>query len=120
MVLEYIHSQNNKQRELLLFIHDLMMSYEGVVSKIRYRVPFYYKRSWLCYANPKKKGEVELVFLRANEFDNHTGVLDTKGRKQVASLTIENLEDIPEELSEVIKEALRIDEVVKYKSKRSK
>ena len=117
-VIDFIHSQKDTHREILKFIHDLMLSYNGVTSKIRYRIPFYYKNSWICYANPKENEKVELVFLRANEFKDYTGLLDTKGRKQVAGITIGCLEEIPDDLADVINESLRIDAEVRYKSKR--
>ena len=119
-VLEYIQDQPPKQREILHFIHDLMLSYDGVTAKIRFKIPFYYKNSWLCYANPVKKEKVELVFLRANEFEDPTGLLESRGRKQVAGIIIENLENIPDSLTEVIDIALHLDQEVKYKSKRTK
>ncbi len=119
-IVDFIEGQSEKQREIFHFIHDLMLSFEGVTAKIRYRIPFYYKNSWLCYANPVKKDKVELVFLRANEFHDPTGLLDFRGRKQVAGLIIDDLEQIPDSLTEIINLALGHDEKVKYKSKRSK
>ena len=119
-VIDFIHCQKEKHGEILLFIHDLMLSYEGVTSKIRYRIPFYYKNSWICYANPRKNDRVELVFIRANEFKDYTGLLDTKGRKQVAGITIGCLEEMSDDLTDVINESLRIDAEVRYKSKRAK
>ena len=117
-VLDFIESKPEKQRGILLFIHDLMLSYDGITSKIRYRIPFYYKNSWVCYANPKNEDSVELVFLRANEFPDPSGLLESRGRKQVAGIIIKELEFIPDQLSDVIEEALRLDETKKYNSKR--
>ena len=117
-VLDFIHEQPDRQREILLFIHDLMLSFDGITAKIRYRIPFYYKNSWICYANPQKNDSVELVFLRANEFEKMPDLLDQRGRKQVAGILIDNLDNIPDELTNVIRTALQLDLSTPYKSKR--
>ena len=69
--------------------------------------------------NPLKNQGVELVFVRANELSNEQGLLDSKGRKQVAGIEITDLKDIElEGLREVFNEALILDEMVPYASKR--
>jgi len=118
--LDFIQNQGEKYREILHFIDDLMLSYDGVVCKIRYRIPFHYKNHWICYANPRKNDGVELVFLRANQFKGSIEPLDARGRKQVAGLIIQDLKDIPDELTDVINKALDIDDSTAYKSKRVK
>ncbi|MEM9823155.1 MAG: DUF1801 domain-containing protein [Bacteroidota bacterium] len=108
-----------KQQVLFQYLHDLMMAQPEVVSKIRYRIPFYYRKTWICYLNPIKTEAVEMAFVRANELSNEQGLLDFKKRQQVAGLTINHLDDIPEErLFEVIQEALLLDETTPYASKR--
>ncbi len=115
----FIIEKEGPQQEVLQFLNDLMMSTPEVTSKIRYKVPFYYRKSWICYLNPKPIG-VELVFLRANELSNEQGLLDAKGRKQVAGVTFEKVADIPVEIVlEVIQEAIWLDETTPYASKRS-
>ena len=95
------------------------MDFPGITSKIRYRIPFYYSKSWICYINPIKKQGVELVFLRGNELSNFQGILDAKGRKQVAGLELFDHTKVPfKELSEVLTEALILDKTVPYASKR--
>lgn len=108
------------QAELVEFLHQLMLTFPEVTSKIRYKVPFYYHKSWLCYINPIKKDSVEFVFTRGNELSNEQGLLAAKGRKQVRGVTFTKVEDIPmETLVEVIQEALLLDETTPYASKRS-
>ncbi len=117
----FIFEKEDHQQEILQFLHDLMLSYPEVTDKIRYRVPFYYRKSWICYLNPQKNGSIELVFLRGNELSNASGILNAKGRKQVAGIEIFNTKDIPlKALDEVILEALLLDETVPYASKRKK
>ena len=116
----YIIDLEGNQKEIMLYLHSYL---EGLnlQSKIRYRVPFYYGKSWICYINPQKKGGVELVFLRGNEMANENGLLDARGRSQVMGVFIHNLKDIPQEaIQETLMEAIILDETVPYKSKRSK
>ncbi|MGB1243402.1 MAG: DUF1801 domain-containing protein [Chitinophagales bacterium] len=121
VVLDYIYEQEGEQREILLFLHELMLSYPAITSKIRYRVPFYYRKSWVCYLNPRKNNAVEFCFLRGNELSNEQGILESKGRKQVYSLTFEEVKTIPvEALEQIIQEAILLDDTVKYASKRTK
>ena len=120
-VLDFIYEHEGQQREVLLFLHELMMSYPTITCKIRYRIPFYYRKSWICYLNPRKNNTVDFCFVRGNELSNEQGILEAKDRKQVRSLTFENVEEIPvEALEEIIQEAILLDDTVKYASKRTK
>jgi len=118
----FILEKEGQQQAVLQFLHDLMMSTPEVTSKIRYKVPFYYRKSWICYLNPTKKpAGIEMVFLRGNELSNEQGLLDARGRKQVAGVIFEKVEDIPvETLLEVIQEAIWLDETTPYASKRNR
>ena len=118
----FILEKEGTQQAVLQFLNDLMMSHPEITSKIRYKVPFYYRKSWICYLNPTKKPiGVEMVFLRGNELSNEQGLLDAKGRKQVMGVTFSKVEDVPmETLLEVIQEAILLDETVPYASKRSR
>lgn len=116
----FIYKHEGDQREILLYLHHLFIDFD-LSTKIRYKIPFYYGKTWICYLNPIKKGGIELVFIRGNELSNSQGLLDNKGRKQVAGLEIFNVKDIPQEtLREVIHEAILLDEMVPYASKRKK
>jgi len=118
----FILEKEGHQKAVLQFLNDLMISTPEVTSKIRYKIPFYYRKSWICYLNPIKKPiGVELVFIRGNELSNEQGLLDAKGRKQVAGVTFEKVEDIPvDPLLEVIQEAIWLDETTPYASKRTR
>ena len=117
----FILDYEGEQSEVLQYLHDLLMSFPEMESKIRYRVPFFYRRSWICYLNPIKNNTVEICFIRANEMSNEQGLLDFKDRTQVAGVTYQSVKEINEELLwEVVQEAILLDETVKYKSKRKK
>lgn len=115
---EFILDFPGKQGEVLQYLHDMLMSFPEMESKIRYRVPFFYRRSWIVYLNPKKGELVELCFLRANEMSNEQGLLDFKDRTQVAGVTYGSVKEIDDAvLWEVVQEAILLDETVKYESK---
>lgn len=99
----------------MLYFHDLMLSFPGVISKISYRIPFYYRKSWLCYLNPTKEEGVEFAFPRGNELSNSQGLLESKSRNQVTSVTFQNIKEIPEAtIREIIHEAILLDDAVPY------
>ena len=115
----YILENEGIQKALLQYLHRLLSEQPGVVSKIRYKIPFYYRKSWVCYLNPVKNSGIELAFLRGNELSNEQGLLEFRGRKQVSGIVFYQLNEIPEEaVMEIIQEALLLDEEVAYASKR--
>lgn len=119
-VLNYIFKQHGNQKEILLYFHDLFTNELNFTSKIRYKIPFYDYRSWICYMNPIKGGKIELAFIYGNELSNKQGLLQKKKRKQIAGIEFENLEDIPlEVVHEIIQEAILLDEATAYKSKKN-
>jgi hypothetical protein len=117
----FISEQNDNIRSIMEYFHELLMSIPGIEAKIRYKIPFYYRKSWICYLNPTNDNSVEFAFPRGNELPVEQGILESKGRKQVRSITIKKLEEIPQDLiKELIYEACLLDEKVKYASKRTK
>jgi len=117
----YILNYQNAQGEVMQYLHDLLVSYPDITPKIRYKVPFYFRKSWLCYLNPTKNDQVEFAFPRGNELSNHQGLLESKGRKQVLSVTFSKLSEISvDTMNEIIQEAILLDDTVPYASKRKK
>lgn len=109
--LDYIYQREGNQQEIMLFLHDLITSYPLVVGKIRYKIPVYYRKRWICYLNPVKNDQVELAFTRANELSNEQGLLNFRDRKLVAGVIFAKIEDIPTEvLQEIFQEALLLDD----------
>jgi Domain of unknown function (DU1801) len=116
---DFIYQFEGQQREVLLYFHQLFTSDLNLTDKIRFKIPFYYGRSWICYLNPTKDGKIELAFVRGNELSNEQGILDNKGRKQVYGIVFEKLSDIPKQLIyDVMQEAILLDETMAYASKR--
>lgn len=118
---EFLLDLEGNQAEILSYLDEMLMSFPEIESKIHYRVPFYYRKSWICYCNPRPNDRLELVFLRGNELSNEQGLLDDKGRKQVMGIEFGSIKEIPGEvLWEVVQEAILLDETVPYASKRKK
>jgi hypothetical protein len=115
----YILDQPEPQQSIMQYLHELIMGHTGMRASIRYKIPFYDRKSWICYLNPTKDDGVELAFTRANELSNEQGLLNFRERKQVAGVVYYQLEEIEEAvLLEVLQEALLLDETVKYNVKK--
>jgi hypothetical protein len=117
----FIYDHEGSQREIMLRIHKLLADELNLTDKLRFKIPFYYRKSWICYLNPSKNNSVDFAFVRGNELSNSQGLLDNKGRKQVWSIELNKTTEIPiKQLTEIIQEAILLDETVAYASKRKK
>ncbi|NBC07777.1 MAG: hypothetical protein GVY26_11350 [Bacteroidetes bacterium] len=106
----YIAEFDGEQYKLLDYFYRLLVGEPGVTPKIRYNIPFYYRRSWVCYTNPRDGG-IELAFLNGHLLSNEQGLLQARGRKMVKGVVFHRLADVPENaLLEVIQEAFLLDE----------
>lgn len=118
-ILDWMYLYDGNQRDVLLYFHNLLTQEMNLQAKIRFKIPFYYGRSWICYLNPLKNGKIELVFIRGNELSNDQNILNHKDRKQVSGVEFENLQEIRKSLiMDVIQEAILLDETQAYASKR--
>ena len=116
---DYIYHFEGNQREVLFFFHDLFTKGLNLTEKIRFKIPFYYGRSWICFLNPVKGGKIEVAFIRGNELSNDQGLLESKGRKQVYGIEFEKVSEIPLQLmNEIIHEAILLDQSTPYSFKR--
>lgn len=115
----FIYQFEGNQREVMLYFHNLLVTELNLTDKIRFKIPFYYGKSWICYLNPTKDNKIEFAFTRGNELSNFQGLLHSKGRKQVYSIEFEKISNIPHQIiNEIIQEALLLDETKPYESKR--
>ncbi len=118
-VTDYIVEFTGKQKQTFEFLHKFILSFPGIHDKIRYNIPFYYRKTWICYLNPLKSGGVELAFTRANELTDVNHLLEFNGRKQVAGIAYHDPSEIDENfLRLIINEALILDEEIPYRVKR--
>lgn len=120
-VLAYIEEQDAPTRKIMRYLHEFFMGIPEVTCEIRYKIPFYYRISWICYLNPQKKGGVEWVLIRGNELSNAQGILEARDRKQVMGIIFHHVSEIEEDLiREIFMEALILDELTPYENKRKK
>ncbi len=120
-IFQFIDRYDGDQQEVLQYLHNLLVSFPDIEPKLRYKIPFYYRKSWICYLNPIKKTGIELCFTRGNELSNSQGLLQAKDRKQIRGIVFEKVVDIPTEtLIEILQEAFLLDETVPYQSKNKK
>ncbi len=114
---EFIYGFEGDTQEVMKFLHELMTDQPGIQCKIAFRIPVYYRNSWIAYIQPLKKAGIEFVFTRGKELSNTQGILEARGRKEVSGIRLYRVEDIPlEQLYEVIQEAILLDETVPYSS----
>lgn len=119
--LDYIEDHPAPQREIMLALHEMLASFPGVVSKLRFQIPFYDRNRWLCYFSPVANGGIELNFCQANRLSNEQGLLDFRGRTQVAGIVFFQKSDLPEEaLLEIIQEAILVDDELGAPKKRKR
>lgn len=94
--IDYIHTLPEAQEQLCLHWHHLVADLPGISSPIKYGIPFYYRKKWICYLNPQKdKQSVELVFLGAQNLSNESDLLDFRGRQMVAGFMLHPESEIP-------------------------
>lgn len=119
--IDYILEFDSPVKDIMLQLHEFIISNPGIYSKITYGIPFYYRKSWICYINPRKNSSIELAFTRGNELSNIQGILNPENRKQVAGVIFHNIEDINlKVLNEVLQEAILLDEEVPYAFRRKR
>lgn len=111
---DFILQFSGNQRAILEYFHQLFTNELQLTDKLRYKIPFYFGKSWICYLNPKKGEKIELVFLRGQELSNEQGLLSNKDRKMVSGIEFTSIDKIPiDTMNEIIQEAIYLDEIGK-------
>lgn len=107
---DFIYEQEEPVQSIMMTLHELLSTFPEISCKIRFKIPFYYRKSWVCYLNPLKNKSVELVFIHGGRLSNVQGLLHTKGRKMVAGITFSSIEDINmEAVLEILAEAILLE-----------
>ena len=107
----FISGLDGSQRAIVSFLDHHLTQAHGLSAKIRFKIPMYYHKKWVCYLNPIKGDGIELVFMRGQELSNHQGLLQRKNRKMVAGIPLFDVEDIPvSSIREIVQEALLLEE----------
>lgn len=119
MVEDYIYQLEGQQKEIMLFLHEILTIEYGLEAKIRYKIPFYFGNSWICYLNTRKGDKVDFAMVRGKELSNGSGLLESRDRKMICSVEFASVNEIPQDLiREIIEEAIFLDETVPYTIKR--
>lgn len=109
------------QTTIMEALNAEILALPGMEMRERYKLPFYYGRSWICYLNPIGKEAVEIAFTRGIELSNMRGVLDFKNRKQIAGIECRQLDLVQLELiRDTLYEAIELDREVPYKQPRKR
>jgi hypothetical protein len=104
------------QQSIMHAIDNEIIALPGMVMKERYKLPFYYGRSWICYLNPVKNDAVELAFTRGNELSNAHRILDFRDRKQIAGIVCTELAALPwPAIRDTLFEAIALDRDKPYR-----
>jgi|CXWJ01.1.fsa_nt_gi hypothetical protein len=107
--------QNENQKRLISFFHSRFKDYPNITPKIRFRVPFYYQKTWVCYINPIKPHGIEICFIRGFELSNQQGILDAKKRNMIKGVTFFEIEKKRvRAVEEIFMEALELERTVKF------
>jgi hypothetical protein len=107
---EYIERLENFHQQHLIFnLHRLLMSFQGVSTRLRFKIPFYDSKKWICYINPIKKNGVEVCFIKGFQLTNKPQ-LEARKRTMVKGISIYEINDETLSLiAEVFQEALELD-----------
>ncbi len=97
-LIDYADHWNSDQSAMIRLVHELWLDLPGVTGKLRYKIPFYYRTTWMAYTQAAAGGGVEIAFIRGKDLIGLGHNLDFKCRKQIAGITFYNLKqmDIPE------------------------
>ncbi len=106
----YIDRQEGNQREVMLFLHDLLLRQFQLHPKLSFKIPFYYGKKWILYLNPLKNGGIECCFTQGHLMQDDSGLLLAKGRKLIKGIEISDLESLPyEAIVSSLEQAIKID-----------
>lgn len=118
---KFTEGLSDGQATIMEALNAEILALPGMEMRERYKLPFYYGRSWICYLNPIGKEAVEIAFTRGIELSNMHGVLDFKNRKQIAGIECRQLDLVQLELiRDTLYEAIELDREVPYKHPRKR
>ncbi len=119
-VAEYIAHQPLEAQIILEGLrHYILNAAPYMEEKLSYGVPFFYSKGALCYL-AMEKGKPYVGFMRGLELSDEVGLLETKGRKQVKSITFESVEAWEYKkahLPTILQEALLVNELRQKRKK---
>lgn len=122
-VQDFLDHLPEEEREIVEFLrHLILQTIPDCTEKLAYNVPFYYRRSRVCFLWPAaipwggiQQGEgVQLGFCQGFLLPDSRGYLERGNRKEVASRTFTNPKEIDSELLRTyLFDAVQLDEVTR-------
>jgi hypothetical protein len=110
-LLDFFDGLTTSQKAIFQLVHQECITFHSLQLKMRYGLPFYDGKKWICYFNPQKSGMVELCFLNGQALSPRPGVIEAKGRKMVAGVTLKTVEDyLDKDVASILEEAVLFDQ----------
>jgi hypothetical protein len=112
--------EHPNQQKIMRQLHQVFCTYPSLQPLIRFKIPFYYQRTWVCYLNAVKPNKVECVFVRGRELLHQHPLLEARGRVMVKGIMIEKLDDdLLTLVLEILHEAMELDAQKPYGFKKN-
>ncbi len=116
---DYLFDLEGRQRQIAEILSEQFLAFPGIQCRIRFRIPFFYQHSWICYLNPVKNEGIELAFIYGYRLADPEGLLQAHGRKQVKGVRLYRVTELPLESIQILfSEALLLDEILKRLKKK--
>ncbi|TAE44765.1 MAG: hypothetical protein EAZ06_11585 [Cytophagales bacterium] len=110
----FVNTLDTTQQDFFWKLHSFLLDIFPFKIKIRYKIPFYDDKIWICYLNPLKKGGFELCFLDGYLLSNAQNLLESRGRKRIKGIIITENTIFPSQaIIEIIHEVLLIQKLKK-------
>jgi hypothetical protein len=117
-VRQLISEQPEPQREMMTILRSWILDLgPHTQEKLSYKIPYFSFYGTLCYLNPHEEG-IDLGFTKGYELTDDQKILESKGRKQVKTVTfysVAELEENEETIRHILNEAAILNE---YRFKR--
>ena len=117
-VRQFINEHPQPQREMMTILRSWILDLgPHTQEKISYKKPYFSFYGTMCFLNPHAEG-VDLGFTKGYELSDEQKILESKGRKQVKTITfhsVAELEETDEAIRHVLNEAAILNE---YRFKR--
>lgn len=112
---------SNEQVQIIKFIHNELLNYPAIECKIKFKIPFFYKNTWIAYLNPIKKDGIEFCIVRAKEIPSISEFVNYKKRTMIAGISYYSIKEIDFNILHfVFQEAYQLDSTTPYTFKKTK
>ena len=97
--LDWLDTLPAQLRPVGIALHDIVSEHEGIICRMRYKVPFFDCPSWFMYMQMPKVTHcelpgIELCFMDARQMLDMQHLLDFKKRTTGAGITFHSLDDL--------------------------